>query len=50
MLRVFSRLTDDPSPIDLPAVKASVRERLAAIYPKEAGEFTQALMEMGATV
>lgn len=50
VLRVFSRLTDDPSPIDLPAVKASVRERLAAIYPKEAGDFTQALMELGATV
>ena len=45
VLRVFSRLTDAPSPIDLPAVKASVRERLAAIYPKEAGDFTQALME-----
>ncbi len=39
-----------PLPIDLPAVKASVRERLAAIYPKEAGDFTQALMELGATV
>ena len=50
VLRVFSRLTDDPSPIDLPAVKANVRERLAAIYPKEAGDFTQALMELGATV
>ena len=32
------------------AVKASGRERLAAIYPKEAGDFTQALMELGATV
>ena len=31
-------------------MKASVRERLAAIYPKEAGDFTQALMELGATV
>ena len=50
VLRVFSRLTDAPSPIDLPAVKAGVRERLAAIYPKEAGDFTQALMELGATV
>ena len=50
VLRVFSRLTDAPSPIDLPAVKATVRERLAAIYPKEAGDFTQALMELGATV
>ncbi|MDD5863164.1 MAG: A/G-specific adenine glycosylase [Firmicutes bacterium] len=50
VLRVFSRLTDDPSPIDLPAVKAKVRGSLAAIYPKEAGAFTQALMELGATL
>ena len=50
VLRVFSRLTDDPSPIDLPAVKAGVREALAAIYPANAGDFTQALMELGATV
>ncbi|MGM9549150.1 MAG: A/G-specific adenine glycosylase [Faecousia sp.] len=50
VLRVFSRLTDDPAPIDLPAVKAGVRERLAAVYPREAGDFTQALMELGATV
>ena len=50
VLRVISRLTDDPSPIDLPAVKNGVRQRLAAVYPKEAGDFTQALMELGATV
>lgn len=50
VLRVFSRLTDDPSPIDLPATKQYVTEALMAIYPKEAGDFTQALMELGATV
>ena len=50
VLRVFARLTDDPSPIDLPAVKARTRASLAAVYPKEAGEFTQALMELGATL
>jgi len=50
VLRVFSRLTDDPSPIDQPATKKKVTEALAAIYPKEAGDFTQALMELGATV
>lgn len=50
VLRVFSRLMDDPSPIDLPATKKNVTEALAAIYPKEAGDFTQALMELGATV
>lgn len=50
VLRVISRLTEDDTPIDLPAFKASVRRRLAEVYPKEAGDFTQALMELGATV
>lgn len=49
VLRVFTRLTDDPTPIDLPNTKKVVTEALAAIYPKEAGDFTQALMELGAT-
>ena len=50
VLRVLSRLRNDPSPIDLPATKKDVQTVLAAIYPKEAGNFTQALMELGATV
>ena len=50
VLRVFSRITDDPSPIDLPATKQFVTEQLSAVYPSEAGNFTQALMELGATV
>ena len=50
VLRVISRLTDDPTPIDLPAYKKAVKEKLAAIYPEQAGDFTQALMELGATV
>ena len=50
VLRVVSRLTEDASPIDQPAFKAAVRQHLAKIYPKEAGDFTQALMELGATV
>jgi len=50
VLRVISRLTDDPSPIDLPATKRKVTSLLADIYPAEAGDFTQALMELGATV
>ena len=50
VLRVVSRLTDDPSPIDLPATKKRVNDTLAAIYPKESGDFTQALMELGATL
>ena len=50
VLRVVSRLTNDATPIDLPAYKKTVTERLAQIYPKRAGDFTQALMELGATV
>ena len=50
VLRLVSRLTDDPSPIDAPATKARVTQALAEIYPKEAGLFTQALMELGATL
>ena len=50
VLRVFSRLTNDPTPIDLPAVKKQVTKALNEIYPSQAGDFTQALMELGATV
>ena len=50
VLRVIARITDDDTPIDLPACKKAVRERLEAIYPQRAGDFTQALMELGATL
>ncbi|MGM9660871.1 MAG: A/G-specific adenine glycosylase [Faecousia sp.] len=50
VLRVLSRLGDDDAPIDLPETKRRFTNLLAAVYPKEAGEFTQALMELGATV
>ncbi len=50
VLRVFSRLTADATPVDSPAQKAYVNKQLAAIYPAEAGAFTQALMELGATL
>lgn len=50
VLRVMSRLLDDPTPIDQPAQKRKVTQLLAEIYPKEAGTFTQALMELGATL
>lgn len=50
VLRLVSRLTDDPSPIDLPETKRRVSRLLSEIYPEEAGEFTQALMELGATI
>ena len=50
VLRVVSRLCNDSAPIDLPETKWKIRERLLSIYPKEAGDFTQSLMELGATV
>ena len=50
VLRVVSRLLDDATPIDLPAQKKAVSLALEKVYPAEAGEFTQALMELGATV
>ena len=50
VLRVCARLTEDRSPIDLPETKKKVHAALAAIYPENAGDFTQALMELGATL
>ena len=50
VLRVISRLTRDETPIDAPAYKTFVRRELEKIYPSQAGDFTQALMELGATV
>ena len=50
VLRVVSRLTENDTPIDLPARKREVQAQLAKIYPEEAGAFTQALMELGATL
>ncbi len=50
VLRVVSRLTDDSTPIDQPAYKTTVQKALEKVYPQEAGNFTQALMELGATI
>ncbi len=50
VLRVISRILNDPTPIDLPAQKKQVAAWLSEIYPRDAGDFTQALMELGATV
>ena len=50
VLRLVSRLTADFSPIDAPKQKELVSRELAACYPEEAGDFTQALIELGATV
>ena len=50
VLRVVSRLTDNDTPIDTPAFKKEVTQALKGIYPERAGDFTQALMELGATI
>ena len=50
VLRVVSRLWDDAAPIDTPEMKNRVTQALAKIYPARAGAFTQALMELGATL
>jgi A/G-specific adenine glycosylase len=50
VLRVVSRLTENDTPIDSLAYKKEVQKRLEAVYPEEAGAFTQALMELGATL
>lgn len=50
VLRVVSRILEDATPIDQPAQKKKVNELLKAVYPDDAGEFTQALMELGATL
>lgn len=50
VLRVVARLTNDDTFIDLPKYKKDVSLKLAEIYPTQAGTFTQALMELGATV
>ena len=50
VLRVIARLADDDTPVDLPAFKKAVQEALEKVYPSVAGDFTQALMELGATV
>ena len=50
VLRFIARLSDDHTPIDQPAFKAAVQAALEKVYPKDAGNFTQALMELGATI
>lgn len=51
VLRVIARLTGDARPVNEDATKKSVREALQRIYPAgHCGDFTQSLMELGATV
>lgn len=52
VLRVISRITASPEDISLDKTKKAVRERLRAVYPtgRNAGLFTEALMELGETI
>ena len=51
VLRVISRIGEISDPVDTPATKKAVTEALRAVYPAgRCGDFTQALMELGATV
>ena len=51
VLRVCARVAADDAPIDKPQTKRALTAALAEIYPAgRCGDFTQALMELGATV
>lgn len=51
VLRVVARLTGSDADISLPKVKNNITDMLRAIYPDyRRGDFTQSLMELGATV
>ena len=50
VLRLMTRLCDDNSNIDDPVTKRRITDMLRELYPESAGDFTQALMELGATV
>ena len=50
VLRVLSRLRSDGASVDEPKHKKRIQEELAKVYPPQAAAFTQALMELGATV
>ena len=51
VLRCLSRIRADGECVDLPAHKKRIQRELEAVYPTDRpGAFTQALMELGATV
>jgi len=51
VLRVVSRFTASRDSVSLPKTKQAFSEALTAVYPTgQCGQFTQALMELGATV
>lgn len=50
VLRIMTRLNGDASNISEPSTIKAIRDELAKCMPKEAGDFNQALMELGACV
>lgn len=50
VLRVLTRLLGDPSNADEKKTKEKFVRLLKEVYPREAGDFAQALMELGALV
>lgn len=51
VLRIITRMTENDSPIDRMQTKNEIAAQLEKVYPQnDCGQFTQALMELGATV
>ena len=50
VLRILTRLLADSRNIDDTATRATFAQELKEVYPEEAGDFCQALMELGAIV
>jgi len=51
VLRIITRMTENDTPIDGMQIKTEIAAQLEKVYPKnECGQFTQALMELGATI
>lgn len=50
VLRVISRILASKKDILLPATKKEIAKKLEKIIPKEAGNFNEALMELGETI
>lgn len=51
VLRIITRITENDAPIDCMQTKTEIAAQLEKVYPKNnCGQFTQALMELGATI
>ncbi len=50
VMRLLSRLLGNDTPIDDAKQKRYIHDLLAQVYPERSGDFTQALMELGATI